>query len=139
MDSLEGEHGSLAGQAESATVGAVTTGATQVRPIDLSPMVFDSIERNGRRLVIDPPLSLDPTMDGESGQLYVLTDDSLDLHVFAQTREQVADELIEQLLFQWDYYASELPERLTSGARRLREAMRSRIREVDVAAQPQGP
>lgn len=138
MDNLEGEHGSPAGQAESAIVGAGTTGMTRVEPIDLSPMVFDSIERDGRRLVINPPLSLDPTMDDESGQLYVLTDDSINLHVFAQTREQVADELAEHLLFQWDYYASELPERLTSGARQLREAMRSRIREVDVAAQPQG-
>ena len=61
MDNLEEEHESPAGQAKSAIVGEETTGMTRVEPIDLSPMVFDSIERKGRRLMIDPPLSLDPT------------------------------------------------------------------------------
>ena len=113
------------------------TGVTRVEPIDLSPMTFDHIEWKSRRLILHPPLSLDPTMDEESGQLYILSDDELGILVFAQTREQLADELSGQLFFQWDAYARESPNRLTSSARRLRQALRARMREGDLAAQSQ--
>jgi len=106
------------------------TGVTRVEPIDLSPMVFDHVEWGSRRLQIDPPLSLVPSMDEESGQLYVLTDEELNIHVFAQTREQVADELAEQLYFQWDAYARESPDRLTPNAQRLREVLLARMGET---------
>jgi len=111
------------------------TGVTRVEPVDLAPMTFDRIEWFGRQLVIDPPLTLEPSMDEDSGQLFILTDASLGIDVFAQTREGVVDELAEQLLFQWDTYAHEDPGRLTPGALRLREAMLARIREVDLATQ----
>ena len=113
------------------------TGVTRVEPLDLSPMTFDQIVWGSHRLKIDPPLSLDPTMDEESGQLYVLSDEGLGIHVFAQTREQLADELAEQLIFQWDAYARESPDRLTPPARRLRDALRTRMREDELAAQPE--
>jgi hypothetical protein len=113
------------------------TGVTRVEPLDLSPMTFDYIDWGSRRLIIDPTLSLDPTMDGESGQLYVLSDESLGIHVFAQTREQLAEELAEQLIFQWDAYARESPDRLTAPARRLREALLTRMGEVNLATQPE--
>ena len=108
---------------------------TRVEPIDLSPMTFERIEWAGRQLTIDPPLTLEPLMDEESGQLYMLTEVGLGIDVFARTREEVIDELAEQLLFQWDVYALETPENLSPGARRLREVMRSRIREDGRAPQ----
>ena len=110
------------------------TGVTRVEPIDLSPMTFDRLEWAGRRIVIDPPLSLEPVMDEDSGQLYTLAEPGLGIDVFAQTREEVADELAEQVLFQWDTYAQEQPERLTPGARRVAEAIRARMREVELAS-----
>ena len=55
----------------------------------------------------------------------------------ARTREQLADELAEQLLFQWDAYVRERPERLTPPARRLREALMTRMREEERATQPE--
>ena len=114
------------------------TGVTRVEPVDLSPMTFDSIEWLGRRLSINPPLILEPMLDEESGQLYVLYDNELGIDVFARTREDVADELAEQILFQWDAYALETPERLTPGARRLHDALLKRMREDDLAAQQEG-
>lgn len=103
--------------------------------LDLSPMTFDHVEWGLRRLVIDPPLSIDPTLDeAESGPLYVLCDEGLGIRVFAQTREQLVEELAEQLIFQWDAYARESPDRLTAPAQRLREALRDRMREESVLA-----
>ena len=114
------------------------TGVTRVEPLDLSSMTFDHITWGSRRLIIDPPLTLSPTMDEDSGQLYVVSDEGLGIHVFAQTREQLADELAEQLIFQWDAYARESPDRLTAPARRLREALRTQMREDELATQSEG-
>jgi hypothetical protein len=109
----------------------------RAEPIDLSPMVFDRIEWRGRQLEIDPPLVLEPTLDEESGQLYTVIDQDLGIDVFATSREQLVEELAEQLLFAWDAYARGAPENLTSAARRLRDALLSRIRERNLATQPE--
>ncbi len=53
-------------------------------PIDLSPMIFDVIEWGTRRLEFLPPLTLEPTLDDESGQLYRLEDQGLGIDVFAR-------------------------------------------------------
>ena len=58
-------------------------------------MSFRSIEWKGRRLTIEPPPDFQPVMDDESGQLLVLADESLSIHVFARSRGQLADELAE--------------------------------------------
>lgn len=110
---------------------------SRAEPIDLSPMVFDAIEWRGRQLEIDPPLVLEPTLDEESGQLYTVIDQDLGIDVFATSREQLVEELAEQLLFAWDAYVRGAPENLTSAARRLRDALLSRIRERDLATQPE--
>jgi len=109
------------------------TKVNRIEPLDLSPMIFDSIEWADRRLTINPPLTLQPTMDDESGQLYVLVDHHLGIDVFARNREQLADELAEQVLFLWDTYAQEAPDRLTDSARTLREKLQGRIQESDLA------
>ncbi len=109
------------------------TNVTRVSPVDLSPMTFDQVDWLGRRIIINPPLMLEPSMDEDSGQLYLLVDDELGIHVFARTREEVADELAEQVLFQWDTYALESPENLSQGAKRLRQGLLARMREDGLA------
>ena len=109
------------------------TGVTHVEPIDLSPLTFTRVEWAGRTFDFKDPLALTPTMDEESGQFYVLNDSELNLDVFARTRHELADELAEQVCFQWDTYAMESPERLSRCARRLRDALLTRIREVELA------
>lgn len=105
--------------------------------VDLSPLTFSQVMRAGRKLRIDPALTLAPTIDEDSGRLYVLEDPELGIHVFARTRGELADELAEQLFFQWDAYAQEDPDRLSRGARQLREALLARVQEVELAAPPE--
>jgi hypothetical protein len=100
---------------------------------DLAPMTFSRVAWAGRTLAIDPPRTLSPTMDEESGQFYILEYHDMNIDVFARTRDDLLDELAEQLLFQWDAYARESPDRLSRGARQLREALRARVREVKLA------
>jgi hypothetical protein len=105
------------------------TDVTRIEPVDLSPMTFNLVEYGDRSLRLDPPLTIVPTLDG-SEQLYMISDDELGLHLFAQTREQLAEELAEQLVFSWDADATEDPSRPTESAQRLRDTLRERLRAL---------
>lgn len=99
-----------------------------VDPVDLSELTFERITLDQRELVFTPPLTLEPTLD-ESQQLFVITDDSLNLNVYAQTREQLAKELESELFFLWDEYAQEDSQNLTPKANKLKQELLSRCTE----------
>ena len=88
-------------------------------------MVFDAIEWRGRQLEIDPSLVLEPTLDEESGQLYTVIDQDLGIDVFATSREQLVEELAEQLLFAWDAYARSPGESHLHGQKTSRRTLES--------------
>jgi hypothetical protein len=92
----------------------------------------------GRTFTIAPPLKLSLSLDEESEPFYVATEDNLDLHVYAPTREQVVEEVAAQLAFNWDQYAEEQPEKLAKGARELRDALLERVRVSDAQAEGEG-
>lgn len=94
-------------------------------------MIFERVEYRGRALLIEPLLTLTPLLDEESKQLFVATDESLGLHVYAPTRDQLVDEVAEQLMFLWDTFGCGSSERLTEDARQLRTRLRARINEAD--------
>ena len=105
------------------------TDVNRIEPVDLSSFSFESVELNGRRLSLNPPLVLEPSLDEDSSQLLVVSDDSLHLQVYAQTREQLADDIVAELFFLWDEYALEDSNNLTPKARQLQENLLSRCQE----------
>ena len=105
------------------------TDVTRIEPVDLSPMCFDAIELAGRCLRFNPPLLLEPGLEEETKQLLIVQDDDLDIHVYAQTREQLADDLAVELFFLWDEYANAAPDSLTEGAQSLRKRLLARCQE----------
>jgi hypothetical protein len=104
--------------------------ATRIEPVDLSPLSFPTLEQAGRCLCFDPPLHLTPYLDEDTQQLLVVSDPLLNIHAYAQTREQLTDELAAQVFFLWDEYAQAEPDTLTEGAQALRDALLSRCRET---------
>ncbi|MEI7866942.1 MAG: hypothetical protein WCI11_03550 [Candidatus Methylumidiphilus sp.] len=100
---------------------------------DKAAMIYESIELNGRFLYFNPPLVLNPYWD-ESGELLIVTDDTFELHVYAQTREQLADDLTAELFFLWDEYAKESSENLTDKAQELKARLLERFWENQHAA-----
>lgn len=102
---------------------------THIEPVDLSPLSFTALEHAGRCLRFDPPLYLNPYLDQGTQPLLVISDDSLDIHAYAQTPEQLTDELTAQVFFLWDEYALAEPQTLTAGAQVLQATLRSRCRE----------
>jgi hypothetical protein len=105
------------------------TDVTRIEPVDLSPMMFEIFEQGERALYFDPPLVLEPSLDEETRQLLVVTDEDLDIHVYAQTREQLADDLAAEVFFLWDEYAQESPDKLTDKAKALQTQLLNRCRE----------
>jgi hypothetical protein len=95
---------------------------------DLSPLEFATFDSDGQVLRADPPVRFQPKLDEETQQLYVAEDDSLDLHAFATTREELADEITQHIFFAWETYVSEKPDRMTQAARRLKQEYSSRFR-----------
>ncbi len=96
------------------------TDVTRIEPIDLSPMVFDCLELNGRVLRFSPKLVVEPVLDEETSQLLVIEDETLGIHVYAQNREILVDDLTTELFFLWDEYAQENSEKLTAKAQALK-------------------
>jgi hypothetical protein len=99
------------------------TDATRIEPVDLSPMVFDCLELNGRVLRFDSKWRVEPFLDEETLQLLVIEDESLGIYVYAQNRETLVDDLTAELFFLWDEYALEDSDSLTDKAKLLKTAL----------------
>lgn len=104
-----------------------------IEPVDLSEFTLERITQDERELIFFPPLTLKPTLD-ESKQLFVIIDDSLNINVYAQTREQLAEDLESELFFLWDEYAQEDSENLTPKANKLKQELLRRCTENHNAA-----
>lgn len=77
------------------------------------------------------PLRLFPTKD-ESGNLLCLKYPDLGIHVFAETKEKLLEELQEQILFLWDDYALGCDNEMTPKAQILKKNLLEAIeREGD--------
>ena len=92
-------------------------------------LVYSSMERNGRVLYFNPPLVFTPYRDEGDEELLMVTDEDLDLHVYAQTRSQLDDDLKAELFFLWGEYAHEPDENLTPKAQLLKSKLLERCRE----------
>lgn len=107
---------------------------TDIRELDLSPIVLDIIDTPSLSLHALPPLVLEPTQE-ESRQLLCVTDTTIGLDVFAASREHLLAEIQEQLAMLWQEFAQAPDDELTAKALILKTALRSRFSEVVRASQ----
>lgn len=108
---------------------------SMIEAVDLSPLTFEAVLRNGRLLVMKTPLVLSPALDAETNQYLEVGDPSLGLQVFANNREILVEEIEEQLFMLWDEYALAEPETLVEAAQQVQKALLERIEEVDYVAE----
>jgi hypothetical protein len=106
------------------------TAVSRIEPVDLSPLVFLRLEYEGRVLEPKLPLEITPSLDEQTQQFYVASDDSLDLHAFAETRDGLAEEIAQQVVFAWIAYVDEERDRLAPKAAELADSLRQRFVEV---------
>lgn len=110
------------------------SGEARIEVLDLSPFVIDRVERDGRALVITPPLELEPELDDEIGQYLVVADQGLEIEASARTREALLDELEEQLFYLYDTFALGDVSTMTTKAAALTLRLAARLREEALAA-----
>lgn len=96
------------------------TDVTRLEPVDLSPIILKIVHWQGRDFRFRQPLMLHPSLDEESQQLYVAEAPDLTLLAYAQTREQLLQEIGEQIAFMWDAYVNSSEDDLAADALRLR-------------------
>jgi hypothetical protein len=106
---------------------------TDIRDLDMSALVFDTIRHGVLTLKAAPALTLEPTLD-ETKQLLCIEHGELGIDVYATTRETLLAELHEQLAMLWQEYAQAPDEELDAPARLLKQALLKRFSEVTHAA-----
>jgi hypothetical protein len=106
------------------------TNVTQLEPVDLSPISLKTVYWQEREFRFTRSLILQPELDEESSQLYVVEEPDLTLHAYAQTREQLLQEIGDQIAFIWDAYVKESEDKLAPDALRLRQRLLENVREV---------
>ncbi len=103
---------------------------TRIEAVDLSPITLKVIYWEDREFILEKPLNLVPHLDEETQQLLIVEEPDLEIHAFAQTREQLVQEIAEQIAFMWDTYAKAEEHRLTEDAIRLSKNLKQRVREA---------
>jgi hypothetical protein len=107
---------------------------TDIRDLDLSPVVLDTLHFGELHIQASPALSVEPELD-DTQQLLCVVQEALGIDVFAPTRETLLAELNEQLAMLWREYALAPDAELDDKAQSLKQALRARFAEVPHAAQ----
>lgn len=100
-----------------------------IEELDLSPFTSFGVKNDRWNLRFNEPLVLEVFLD-ESKQLLCAEHPSLDIDVYAFTREDLLEELREQVIMLWQEYALADPDELTPRARDLRSRLLEAIQEV---------
>lgn len=75
--------------------------AVRFRAVDLAPLVVSGVPLSQGELVLDPPLSLVPTLDEATQQRYEAREDGLGLYAEGTTREELEAEVLGQIAAIW--------------------------------------
>lgn len=106
---------------------------TDIRDLDLSALVLDTVRHGTLTLKAAPALTLEPTLD-ETKQLLCIEHGKLGIDVYATTRETLLAELHEQVAMLWQEYAQVPDEALDANARQLKQALLNKFSEAPHAA-----
>ena len=106
---------------------------TDIRDLDLSPLVLTEVRSGTLSLKAISPVTLDVELDNTKQLLFVLHQD-LGIDVFAPTRETLLAELQDQLVMLWNEYASATDDELDEPARQMKQSLLTHFAEVQRAA-----
>jgi hypothetical protein len=100
-----------------------------IRALDLSPLLFQSVDTAEGRLVLKRAESIQPSF--EDGQV-VFELPSLNIIASGATREEAVEELAWDLVWLWEEYALAPRDELSQDAKELAERLRDMIEEATV-------
>lgn len=105
------------------------TNVNDIRELDLSPLMVDTVKVGTLVLKAKQSITLEPATD-ETKQLICVTHAELGIDAFARTRDALVSELNEQIGTLWHEYALADDAALDGIAIKLKQALRARFSEV---------
>jgi hypothetical protein len=108
------------------------TDVVSIQEIDLSPIEFDCIDYEGKKLCFKNRLVLVPELD-DSEQLYTISYPEFKLVTFAYTRQEITDNIKSDIAYLWYEYAKASDDTLTEDALELKRKMLLSIEELSDA------
>ncbi|MBK9441317.1 MAG: hypothetical protein IPN53_08375 [Comamonadaceae bacterium] len=105
------------------------TNVNDIRELDLSPLVVDTIKVGKLVLKAKQGITLEPTTD-ETKQLICVTHADLGIDAFARTRDALVSELNEQIGMLWQEYALAADDDLDGVAIKMKQALLAAFSEV---------
>ena len=100
-----------------------TTTPSKPLAFDLAPVTLHTIDWRNCSLRFKTDLTLTPTLSEETPQLLIADKPELCLHVFAETRADLIQEIHEQIAFMWQEYVKTDATDLAADALKLRETL----------------
>ena len=100
-----------------------------IEPVDFTEFEIEKFISGDRFFRLDPGILVIPKLDEDTKQVFVFSDEELDLHVAAYTIEELYDEIINDLTFAFDEYAKADDADLSPSAIQFKRALNGRIRE----------
>lgn len=105
------------------------TDVVNIQEVDLSPIEVDTIICDDRRLHMKNHLTLQPVLD-DSEQLYTVEYPELGISAFAYTRQELTEEIEDDICYLWEEYALANDAELSEDALLLKHHLLSAIEEV---------
>lgn len=105
------------------------TNVNDIRELDLSPFVVDTVKVGKLILRAKQNITLEPTTD-ETKQLICVTQIELAIDAFARTRDALVTELNEQIAMLWQEYALANEDELDGMAIKIKRALLAAFSEV---------
>ena len=105
------------------------TDVVNIQEVDLSPIEVDIIICDDRKLHMKEHLTLKPVLD-DSEQLYTVEYPELGISAFAYTRQELTEEIEDDICYLWEEYALANDDELSDDALTLKNRLLSAIEEV---------
>lgn len=77
--------------------------ASGIEELELRPISVSEFEVDGRMVRFRAPLSVEVSLDPESGQIFVAEYEPLGMVVFAEHQDEIRGEVLEDLAWRWSY------------------------------------
>ena len=104
------------------------TDVRSFEPINLTTGLVDVFDCDGQTIVVDPPVEITPALDPDTLQWFAASVPELNIEASGRTREELFDDVIEQLRFLWQEYACDGDEKLSEDAIELKRRLLARMR-----------
>lgn len=103
------------------------TDVRSFEPIKLTTGLIDQFEHDGRTILVDPPIQITPSLDPETQQWFTASAPDFNIEAAGRTREELFDDVVEQLRFLWQEYACEDDDKLSQDAIALKHRLLERM------------